>query len=155
MEKPAQTGGPSAPREPPLQPFARTTDPESPSVDQGSSGAHEHLASAGNYDPAMDTPLFGDDVPSTPPPTPTAAPAPVADWQVDLLRKALDARGLTDQQARQSLIEQHVGRPLTSLRDLTSEEALRVISALGPTTSQPTAASAWDEREDDTWIDRL
>lgn len=105
---------------------------------------------------SMDTPLFSDDVPPTPPaasPTRTS----VTEWQVDLLRKALDSRGLTDQQARRALIEQHAGRPLTSLRDLTSEEALRVVTALGRSAgqAQPPSASAWDEREDDTWIDRL
>lgn len=90
----------------------------------------------------MDTPLFGDDVPSTPPRSP-------------LLRKALDARGLTDQQARRSLIEQHVGRSLASLRELTSEEALQVITALGRKAPQNRTGSQWDDREDDTWIDRL
>ncbi|MFC6697284.1 hypothetical protein [Nocardioides daphniae] len=104
----------------------------------------------------MDTPLFGDDVPSSPP-TSNPAPAQIADWQVDLLRNALDARGLTDQQARKSLIEQHAGRPLASLRHLTSEEALRVISSLGRDAgrTQRSEGSLWDEREDDTWIDRL
>ncbi|MBE7325175.1 hypothetical protein IEQ44_10960 [Nocardioides sp. Y6] len=103
----------------------------------------------------MDTPLFGDDVPTTPPTPPTPKPTPVADWQVDLLRKTLDARGLADQRERQSLIEQHAGRPLTALRDLTSEEALRVITALGASSPQKDAGSLWDEREDDIWIDRL
>lgn len=103
----------------------------------------------------MDTPLFGDDVPSTPPPAATATPAPVAGWQVDLLRKALDARHLTDQHERQDLIEQHAGRSLTSLRDLTSEEAVKVISALGRDAAPSQSGSSWDDREDDTWIDRL
>lgn len=103
----------------------------------------------------MDVPLFGDDVPSIPPVAAAPTSPPVSDWQVDLLRKALDARGLTDQKARRELIEQHAGRSLASLRDLTSEEALRVITALGRDAPQAQTRSRWDDREDDTWIDRL
>ncbi|WP_166390120.1 hypothetical protein [Nocardioides ochotonae] len=103
----------------------------------------------------MDTPLFGDEMPSTPPVASTTTHDPVSDWQVDLLRKALDARELTNQNARRALVEEHAGRSLTSLRDLTSEEALQVITALGRKAAPAQSGSSWDEREDDTWIDRL
>ena len=84
------------------------------------------------------------------------APSPITDWQVDLLRRALDARGLTSMAERQRAIECAVGRAVESLRALTHEEALNALSSLG---QQPTAGraqkSAWDDREEDTWIDRL
>lgn len=102
-----------------------------------------------------DLSLFGDDSPTAPEAV-TAAPAPIADWQVDLLRKALDARGLTEMEHRQAAIQLAAGRAVESLRALTHDEALRVLSKLGQTPAKAdTTRSAWDEREEDTWIDRL
>lgn len=102
-----------------------------------------------------DLSLFGDEpdeatLPAAP------RPSPVADWQVDLLRKALDAQGLTGMAERRSAVEKAVGRQVESLRQLSSEEALSALSKLGGSSSasRPTT-SAWDDREVDTWIDRL
>lgn len=57
---------------------------------------------------------------------------------------------------RQQAIESAAGRAVESLRALTHEEALRVLSRLG---QQPSggrsSGSQWDNREEDTWIDRL
>lgn len=102
-----------------------------------------------------DLSLFGDDEPQEPT---SAAPSdpPIADWQVDLLRKALDARGLTTMAERQLAIEAAAGRPVESLRSLSHAESLSVLSRLGPISPRPSSsASAWDQRDDDTWIDRL
>ena len=63
------------------------------------------------------------------------APSPVADWQVDLLRKALDAQGLTGMTERRSAVENAVGRQVESLRQLSSEEALSALSKLGGSSS--------------------
>ncbi|MFD1861254.1 hypothetical protein EHW97_05125 [Aeromicrobium camelliae] len=102
-----------------------------------------------------DLSLFGDDPPpptvESPPP-----PAPIADWQVDLLRKALDARGLTTMDERQQAIQAAAGRPVTSLRALSHDEAMTVLTRLGQTrTPNRSATSQWDDRDEDTWIDRL
>lgn len=73
-----------------------------------------------------------------------------------MLRKALDARGLTTMAERQQVIEEAVGRSIESLRALTHNEALRVLSQLGQTPAPPTSSnSAWDDRDEDTWIDRI
>lgn len=102
-----------------------------------------------------DLSLFGDDD-LRDPPVPEIDPAAITDWQIDLLRKALDARGLTEMPERQRAIEAAAERPVDSLRTLTHEEALRVLSRLGPAPASPTrTGSAWDERDEDTWIDRL
>lgn len=102
-----------------------------------------------------DLSLFGDDEPATVP-VHAEAPTAIADWQVDLLRKALDARGLTSMSERQQAIEAAAARPVDSLRKLTHEEGLRVLSCLGQQHGSGRAAkSAWDDREEDTWIDRL
>jgi len=102
-----------------------------------------------------DLSLFGDE-PSAPPAEVPTAPTPIADWQVDLLRKALDARGLTSMSDRQQAIESAAGRTVESLRSLTHDEGLRVLSRLGQQPSAGrSATSQWDDREEDTWIDRL
>src|SRR3546814_9392771 len=75
-------------------------------------------------------PLFGDD-PTKPAPVAPPNSPPVSDWQVDLLRKALDGQGLTAMADRQQAIETAVGRPVESLRALTQEEAPSVLSRLG------------------------
>lgn len=84
------------------------------------------------------------------------APAPIATWQIDLLRKALDVRGLSGMRERQQLIEELAGRTVASLRELTGEEGLKILARLGDTpTPKAGSGSTWDERDEDTWIDRL
>lgn len=101
-----------------------------------------------------DQSLFGDE--PREPKRAVPAEAPVADWQVGLLRKALDARGLATMGERRQAIESVAGRSVESLRALTNAEALRVLSRLGESPAKkPTSGSTWDEREEDTWIDRL
>lgn len=102
-----------------------------------------------------DLSLFGND-PSPAPVEAAKATTPIADWQVDLLRKSLDVRGLTSMADRQQAIESAAGRAVESLRALSHDEGLQVLSRLG---QQPSAgrsvSSQWDDREEDTWIDRL
>ena len=103
-----------------------------------------------------DLSLFGDDEPRDQH-IAESAPAPITDWQIDLLRKALDARELITMADRRLAIETAAGRSVESLRALTHEEALRVLSRLGPTPTPKSGGlgSAWDQRDEDTWIDRL
>lgn len=103
-----------------------------------------------------DLSLFGDDAPVAPASVAPPASAPISDWQIDLLRKALDARGLTSMSDRQAAIELAAGRTVESLRALTHEEGLRVLSRLGESPAiARSEKSAWDDRDEDTWIDRL
>lgn len=81
---------------------------------------------------------------------------PISDWQVDLLRRALDARGLTSMADRRAAIETAAGREVPSLRALTQEEALGILNQFGQEPpKRSSSGSAWDDREEDTWIDRL
>lgn len=85
-----------------------------------------------------------------------ATPELAARWQVDLLRKALDSRDLTTMDARREAIAGVVGRPVESLQALTQVEALEALRKLGDTApTSRSGGSAWDDREEDTWIDRL
>ena len=100
--------------------------------------------------------LFGDDASTEEPTQLVLTEAPIADWLVKDIRTALTSRGLTTMAKRQQAIEAIVERPVESLRLLTRAEALRVLSRLAPASAQQTrSTSSWDNRDEDTWIDRL
>lgn len=102
-----------------------------------------------------DVALFGDEEPQVAAAVPSA-PTPVADWQVDLLRKALDARGLSTMAERQQAVATVVGRSVESLRGLTHDEAMIALTRWGRARAPDVhAKSSWDDRGEDTWIDRL
>jgi DNA polymerase-3 subunit epsilon len=100
--------------------------------------------------------MFGDEAATPAQSKPADEPMPITDWLVDRLRQALDAEGLTSMAERQARIERAVGRPVLSLRALTYQEGLKVLSSIGEDTAGSGASkSAWDDRDEDTWIDRL
>ncbi len=101
-----------------------------------------------------DLSLFGDDEHDEPAQR-VLAEAPIADWLVEQLREALTTRGLTTTAERQHAIEAAAQRPVESLRSLTRSEALRILEQLGPAPARQAEASAWDTRDEDTWIDQL
>ena len=107
-------------------------------------------------DVSDDLSLFGDE-PRAKPGQPGRAELPIADWLVAEIRAALTAQGHTTMAGRQEVVESAVGRPVESLRSLTRAEALRILTLLRstPAPSAGRASSAWDDREEDTWIDRL
>jgi hypothetical protein len=100
--------------------------------------------------------VFGDDASPEEPVQPVPGEAPIADWLVNDIRTALTTRGLTAMAERQQAIEAIVGRPVESLRSVTRAEALRVLLSLASATApQGSRTSAWDDRDEDTWMDRL
>lgn len=102
-----------------------------------------------------DLSLFGDEPPAEPV-QPRPAQAVIADWLLNDIRTALTARGLNTMTERQQAVEAAVARPVESLRSLTRAEALRVLTVLGSeAASQTGKTSSWDNRDEDTWIDRL
>lgn len=105
-----------------------------------------------------DLSLFGDDDDAEPsaPVQPAPTEASIPDWLVNQLREALTARGLTATPERQQAVEDLAGRPVESLRSLTRAEAMRALERLSSQAEPPAqSASAWDDRDEDTWIDRL
>lgn len=84
-----------------------------------------------------------------------STPDLAARWQVDLLRKALDSRGFSEVDERRKAIEEVVGRPVDSLQTLSQVEALDALKRFGESAPVSRSGSAWDERDEDTWIDRL
>lgn len=83
-----------------------------------------------------------------------SAPPDLSQWRIDQLRAALDKRGLASVADRKSAVEAIVGRKLTNLRDLTAAESTTVLEALSLGRSER-ATSSWDDRDADTWIDKL
>lgn len=99
--------------------------------------------------------LFADPRP-TPPARPPTATNGLADWQVAQLRELIAVSGAHSMSERQQLVEEIVGHPVSSLRELSVPEGRTVMETLAAR-SQPAdgVASAWDGRNEDTWIDRL
>lgn len=85
------------------------------------------------------------------------AATPIKDWQVDQLRNALDATGTTVMSERQALIEELVERPVAALRELNFNDVRPLLEGLHARKAATTeeAGSTWDQRDEDTWIDKL
>lgn len=90
------------------------------------------------------------------PETRTSEP-PITESQVQRLRDAFAAAGINSMDERQSLIESCTVHSVTSIRELRARDVRPILKrieahAKGP---RPTSGSAWDNREEDTWIDKL
>lgn len=80
----------------------------------------------------------------------------MADWQISQLRESLTSAGVQSMGERQRLVEELVGRPVASLRDLSIAEARMLLESLAARTrSTGDPSSSWGDRDGDTWIDRL
>lgn len=77
--------------------------------------------------------------------------------QIQEIRAAFDGVGIMDQASRKALIESVVLREVDSLRQLRSIDAQRILQRLRQQTNPAPqwTGSAWDTREEDTWIDKL
>lgn len=89
----------------------------------------------------------------------TAQPGdiPIRDEQVQEIRDAFDDTGVTSQDDRKALIESVVFRHVETVRDLYAKEARRIVIRIRERAATPprAAGSAWDTREEPTWIDKL
>lgn len=98
--------------------------------------------------------LFDVELPGT---TTAQAPLPARSEQVAEIRAAFERAGITGQDQRKEIVDSVTFRSVASLRDLQAVEARRILKVLkGMQTSKPDRkGSAWDNREEDTWIDKL
>lgn len=83
---------------------------------------------------------------------------PIRDDQIAAIRQAFDTAGIDDQSERRSIVQSVTMRQVDSLRQLHAREAHRVLQRLKQDlNAKPRldGASAWDLREEDTWIDKL
>ena len=90
------------------------------------------------------------------PPVVPYEPPPIRDDQVTELRTALDAAGILDQAERRQVVQSAVTCPVDSLRDLRATDVRHVLAQIAKRGSESSLiGSDWDQRDEDTWIDRL
>ena len=91
------------------------------------------------------------------PAPPSQRDIPIKDYQVQQIREGLDAAEIIGQEERQNTIQSYISRQVQSLRDLHAHEAHAIIQRLKQlqNATPAKAGSAWDQREEDTWIDKL
>lgn len=94
------------------------------------------------------------------PAKPTAKPLqdlPIRPEQVQQIREAFDKAGVTEQEERKALINSVIIRDVSSLRELYAVEVRRVLTSITQRSEgeRKITGSYWDDREQDTWIDKL
>lgn len=81
----------------------------------------------------------------------------ISEEQISMLRRAFDEAKISDMSERQELIQSCMIRPIVTIRQLYAREfkvVMRRIESAG-NSNAPMTGSAWDNREEDTWIDKL
>lgn len=80
---------------------------------------------------------------------------PIRPEQIQQIREAFDKAGVREQEERKSLINSVLIRDVASLRELHAVEVRRILQAIEQRTKPKSTGTAWDNREEDTWIDKL
>lgn len=83
------------------------------------------------------------------------APLPIKPEQIQEIRDAFEKAGVVSQDDRKALIESVVIGEVASLRELKAVDARRILLRINGLHSPTSTGSAWDNREEDTWIDKL
>ena len=81
----------------------------------------------------------------------------ITEQQIASIRQAFEEAGITSMEERQELIESCVVRPVAGIRELQARDVRRILKRISDQQQQkgPQAGSAWDNRDEDTWIDKL
>lgn len=81
----------------------------------------------------------------------------INDEQVATLRNAFHSAGMEDPDERADLVRSCVIRPISSLRDLYPRDLRPILRRIEERSQvqQRSKGTAWDDREGDTWIDKL
>lgn len=97
------------------------------------------------------------DLPDAASGTATSLDSPINPRQVEQLRAAFEGAAITSMDERQKIIGESTGRQVENIRQLFSREVMAILSHIDRTGRrvEKTRSSAWDDREEDTWIDKL
>lgn len=97
------------------------------------------------------------DIPAAKPEAAARLDSPISPRQVQQLRSAFDGAEIMSMDERQKIIQQSTGRQVENIRLLFSREVMAILSHIDRTGRRVETArnSAWDDREEDTWIDKL
>lgn len=77
--------------------------------------------------------------------------------QVAAIRQAFEQAGINSMEERQEIIESCTARPVANIRELQARDVRRVLKRIADRQNykKPISGSSWDNREEDTWIDKL
>jgi DNA polymerase-3 subunit epsilon len=97
------------------------------------------------------------DLPEAAPPSPVIEDPLISPEQIASIRNAFDSAGIASMTERQEVIQCCVIRRISNFRDLYSREVRQVLTRIEGwgRKSEAASGSAWDNREEDTWIDKL
>jgi DNA polymerase-3 subunit epsilon len=81
----------------------------------------------------------------------------IAPEQIRRIREAFVRTGILEQEDRRTIVESVAGRAVASLGELRAVEATRIINRISErsTATPAVTGSAWDTREEETWIDKM
>ncbi|UKA76480.1 hypothetical protein [Arthrobacter sp. FW306-07-I] len=82
---------------------------------------------------------------------------PIRERQVQQLREAFAAAGIDSMDDRRAIIESCTIRQVDSIRDLLAKDVRPILRRIEERRlpAKQISGSAWDNREEDTWIDKL
>jgi hypothetical protein len=82
---------------------------------------------------------------------------PIRDAQVQQLREAFAAAGIDSMDDRRAIIESCTIRQVASIRELLAKDVRPILRRIEERSVAPrqTSGSVWDNRDEDTWIDKL
>jgi hypothetical protein len=85
------------------------------------------------------------------------ADLPIRDVQVQQIREAFAAAGIDSMADRRAIIESCTVRKVTSIRELLAKDVPAILRRIEERSlpAKPNSGSAWDNRDQDTWIDKL
>jgi len=84
--------------------------------------------------------------------------SPMTGSQRKLIREAFALLGLTDAASQFSLVNSLLGLSIKSVADLSFQAAntlLPILASRVDSIGHPSTGNAWDDRTEDTWIDKL
>ncbi|MCY1242909.1 hypothetical protein D9M72_559050 [compost metagenome] len=97
------------------------------------------------------------DLPAAAPTSPVVEEIPISPEQIASIRNAFDNAGIASMAERQEVIQSCVIRKISNIRELCSRDVRQVLTRIEGwgRTQAAASGSAWDNREEDTWIDKL
>ncbi|TXK03396.1 hypothetical protein FVP60_10930 [Microbacterium mitrae] len=104
----------------------------------------------------MDHGLFEVDLPNDN--SPQSAPTPMSDVQRATIRDLFARIGVNDAKGQFAVVAELTGARISSVRELTSSDAnilIKMLTSRAASAGRQQTGNSWDDREEDTWIDRL
>lgn len=82
---------------------------------------------------------------------------PIRKVQVQQIREAFAAAGVHEMEDRRAIVQSCTIRQINTVRDLLAKDVPVVLRRIREQTLPPklVSGSAWDNRDEDTWIDKL